>query len=328
MTVYQKDGGKGFTRCNNEEEKRVEEPAAADENNVSSFDLRAKWFLSTNQWQGFIPLQIPGIDSLSNEETLDHDTQPACSDDVTDSGEMLSTVSESLEKMKENHSLFYKIACDISISDTDITKNDGNINSHMSSKPEEEEKLTITEAAPDEKTSNAGRSSNQDSEEAGLISSSGADGNSLSTDNKLQESQDKAVLKTSGSPAKETHVYEEIQQKDHEGTSSQESQLKIKEINREASTQDVNYDQALEGCEKTREEHSVMEKSEDRKVDKERSEELKKSRSLSEGNKKETIQEQGDENSIAPSSSVYKGGSVIRSASFGKARLTVLRTSL
>lgn len=314
MTVYQKNGGKGFTRCNNGEEKRLEEPAAADENNSSS-NLRTKWFLSTNQWPGFIPLQMPGIDSLYNEEMSDHDNQPACSDDVTDSTEMSSMVSESLEKMKENHSLFYKIACDISISDTDITTNNGNLNSQISSKPEEEEKLLITESVLDDQTSNAGRSCDQDSKESSLLLSSGADGSSLSADNKLQDSKlechNKAEFNTSASPAREMHVYEEIQQIGREGTSSLESQLKVKETNHGAPAQDSEYDQALEECEKTREE-----KSEDRKMDKEQSEE-NKSNSLREENK-EMVQEQGDDNSI----------SVIRSASFGKARVTVLRTSL
>ncbi|KAF6734760.1 hypothetical protein FQA47_013450 [Oryzias melastigma] len=65
-----------------------------------------------------------------------------------DSNGMSSAVSESLEKMKENHSLFYKIACDISISDSDITKSDAQIASH----PEEE--VLITESSPKETTSN------------------------------------------------------------------------------------------------------------------------------------------------------------------------------
>lgn len=320
LHVYQKHGGKGFTRSRNYgAETKLEEPAADDENNVSSSDLRAKWFLSINQWQGFIPLQIPGIDSLCNEEISDHDSQPACSDNVTDSTEMSSSVSESLEKMKENHSLFYKIACDLSISDTDITKNDGNVNSQTSSQPEEEQKLLITESATDDKTSNAGRSSDPDSTESNFALSTGGDGSSLSADNKLQysklESHEKEMLNTSASPGRETHVYEEIQQIEGGGTSSQESRLKLKE------TQDEECNQDLEECEKTRKEQS-----EDRKADKEQTEGPKKCSSLNEENE-ETVQEQGDGNSITPSSSAYEGGSVSRSASFGKARVTVLRTS-
>ncbi|XP_067344154.1 pleckstrin homology domain-containing family A member 7 isoform X1 [Channa argus] len=330
MTVYQKDRGKGFTSCKDDEEKKLEKPAlASDENDFSSSDLRTKWFLSTNQWQGFIPLQIPGIDSLCNEETSDMDNQLAFSDDVTDSTEMSSTVSESLEKMKKNHSLFYKIACDINISDTDIAKSDGNTNVQMSSKPEEEEKLFITESAPDNDTSNAGRSSNQGSKDISTLLSSDANGNSHLTDNKLQhlklESQDKAVLNTSASPAKEMHVYEEVRQEKIECTSRHE--LKVKESNHGASAEDTDCDQALEECARTREEQSGMKDSEDRKVDKERAEDMRKTSSSNEENE-DTIQAGGDGNSISPSSSMYKTGSLSERASIGKARVTVLRTSL
>ncbi|KAK2820293.1 hypothetical protein Q5P01_023252 [Channa striata] len=318
MTVYQKDGGRGFTSCKDDEGKTLEEPA--DENDFSSVDLRTKWFLSTNQWQGFIPLQIPGIDSLCNEETSDVDNQAAFSDDVTDSTEMSSTVSESLEKMKENHSLFYQIACDISISDTDIAKNDGNTNAQMSPKPEEEEKLLITESEQDY----AGRSSNRGSNDVSIVLSSDADGNCQSTDDKLQhsklESQDKAVLNSSASPAKETHVYEEIQQEKGERASKHE--VEVKESHHGASAQDADCDQALEESAKTREELSAIKEPEDRKVDKERT-----ATSSNEENV-ETVQARGDDKSIRPSSSVCKRGSVIESAPVGKARVTVLRTSL
>lgn len=323
MTFYQKKGAKEFTRCNNEDEKTFEELAAVDENNVSSSDLRTKWFLSTNQWPGFVPLQIPGTDSIYNEETSEHDNQPA--EDVIESMEMSSTVSESLEKMKENHSLFYKIACDISISDTDITKNNENVNSQISSKPEEEEKLLITESLPDDEISIVGRFCGQDSKESSCMLSSGAVESSLSADNKLQhsklESHNTAELISPASPAREMQVYEEIQRIGREGSSSRERQLKVKETNRGVSAQYVEYHQALEECEKIREEKS------DRKMDAEQSEEGKTSSSLQEENE-ETVKERGNDNSISPSSSACEGGSVIRSASFGKARVTVLRTSL
>ncbi|XP_028989373.1 uncharacterized protein si:ch211-234p6.5 isoform X2 [Betta splendens] len=283
MTVYQKDGGKGFMRYHNKEGKKVEDPAVAaadDENSVSS-DLRAKWFLSTNQWQGFIPLQIPGMDPLCNEEVPDHDSQPAGPEDVTDSTEMSSAVSESLEKMRENHSLFYKIACDISISDTDITNNDGNVNPHASSKIEEGEKCSVVESAPEEEASNAGRSSNQGSEESSSASSSN---------------------NNSGGAGKELHVYEEIPQKEGEAASRLENRGTPHEASASA---DADNDQALQGCEEPRR----------AQVDKERREDLKKSRSFSEENERGGGAARG-------------GGSVSRSASFGKTRLTVLRTSL
>ncbi|XP_056222762.1 pleckstrin homology domain-containing family A member 7 isoform X2 [Seriola aureovittata] len=332
MTVYQKDGGKGFVSCKVEEETKLEEPAADDnESNSSSTDVRAKWFLSTNQWQGFIPLQIPGIDSLCSEEITDIEQQPACTDDVTESSEMSSTVCESLEKMKENHSLFYKIACDISISDTDITKNDGNTSVQPPCGPEEEEEPPMAESVPVDATSNVGTSPNQDSKDSSISLPSDVDENSLSNDNKLQDStvetQDKAALNTSVSPATETRVYEENQQKECEDTSTQESQLKVKEANHGASAQDAGSNQGQGECAKNGEEHSWAKESEEKKVDQERSEELRKSRSSSEENK-ETVQERGGNNSVTPSSSVYEGGRMIRSASFRKARVTVLRTSL
>ncbi|XP_035518337.1 pleckstrin homology domain-containing family A member 6 isoform X3 [Morone saxatilis] len=331
VTVYQKVGGKGFTSCKDGEDQKLEEPASDDnESDFSSSDLRSKWFLSTNQWQGFIPLQIPGMDSLCSEEISDTENQPVCTDDVTDSNEMLSTVSESLEKMKENHSLFYKIACDISISDTDITKNDGNSNAQTSSRPEEEEELLITESVPDEP--NVERSSNQESSDSSLHMPSDVNEKRVSNNNKLQDStletQDKAALNTSDSPAKEACVYKEIPQKECEDTLRHKNQLeKVRETIQGVSVQDTDSDQAPDENAKTREENSVAKESEDRKVDKERSEEPKKCRSLSEESK-ETVQERGNNHSITPSSSVYEGGSVIRSASFGKARVTVLRTSL
>ncbi|XP_026172265.1 pleckstrin homology domain-containing family A member 4 isoform X2 [Mastacembelus armatus] len=324
MTVYQKDGGKGFMRYKDEEEKRLEEPADDDnEYNFSTSDLRAKWFLSTNQWQGFIPLQIPALDSLCNEETSDTDNQPASSDDLTDSTEMSSRVSESLEKMKKNHSLFYKIACDISISDTDITKNDGNGNAQMSSSPEEEDELLITESAQDAVSSTVGRSPSQEKLDCSQENNPSTDTLQHST----LDTQGKAALNTTASPAKEAHVYEVIQKKECEVTSIQESQLKVKENNHGTSAQDAVSDQALDECAKTREDDSGMKESENRNVDQVRSEGLKKSNSFS-NEDKETIQEQGNNNAITLSSSVYEGGSVIRSASFGNARVTVLRTSL
>ncbi|XP_034427277.1 uncharacterized protein si:ch211-234p6.5 isoform X2 [Hippoglossus hippoglossus] len=299
MTVYQKDGGMGFMSCKVDEEEKLEETADEDnESNFSSSDLRAKWFLSTSQWQGFTPLQNHGIDSLCTEEATDIEQQATCTDDVTDSTEMSPAVSESLEKMKENHSLFYKIACDLSISDTDITKNDGNTNALISSQPEEEEELFITESVPDELTSDAERSRNQ--------------GSSLLTD-KLRdptvETKDEATLNTS----------EKVQEKKHEDTSGEDTELKVTDTTHEASAPDVDSNQTLDECAKERDDSWTKELC-DRKVDQERSEELRKPRSLSEESR-ETVQELGD-------NSMYKGRGMIRSASFGKARVTVLRTSL
>lgn len=327
MTVYQKDGGKGFTSCKNGAEERFEE-LDDNESDFESSDLRAKWFLSTNQWQGFIPLQIPGIHSLCNEEISDIGKHPECTDDVADSNEMSSTVSESLEKMKENHSLFYKIACDISISDTDITKNDGNSNGQTSPRPQEDEQLVITESVPEEAIHTFGISSNQESKDSSLHLPSRVNENSPSINNKLQDStvetQDKAAINISASPAKEACVHEEIPQKEYEDTVRQEDQLeKVKETIHGAP----GCDHGLDEDAKTKEGHSETKESEDGKVDQKRSKEKKKCSSLSEESK-EAVQERGNDHSITPSSSVYEGRSVLRSASFGKARVTVLRTSL
>ncbi|XP_070708602.1 pleckstrin homology domain-containing family A member 4 isoform X3 [Pempheris klunzingeri] len=329
MTVYQKDGGQGFTSCKDGEEQKLEEPAADaddDESDFPSSDLRAKWFLSTNQWQGFIPLQIPGIDSLCSEEISDTENQPLCSDDVTNSNEMSSTVTESLEKMKENHSLFYKIACDISISDTDITKNYAQTTSRS-----EEEELLISESGLDEATHNAGRTSDEESKNSSLHLPSDVNENSLSIDNKVQdptlEPQDKTASNTSASPAEQPCVHAEIPQKEREDTSRQESQLKVRETTHGAPVQETASDQALGEDAKTRGEHSGAKESEDMKVDQERSEEPKKFSGSSEESK-ETVRGRGDSHSIPPSSSLFEDGRVIRSASFGKARVTVLRTSL
>ncbi|XP_008281535.1 pleckstrin homology domain-containing family A member 4 isoform X3 [Stegastes partitus] len=322
MIVYQKDGGKGFISCKDDEQKKLEEPADDDnESDFKSSDLRSKWFLSTNQWQGFMPLQIPGIETLCNEETADMETQPACSDDNNDSNEMSSTVSESLEKMKENHSLFYKIACDISISDSDITKNDVNPCAQTSSRPEEEETLLITES---DGAGNGGTSSDQESKDSTQHLTSDVTENNQTADNKSQDStgeiEEKAAITTTANPSEEECVNEKITPNEYEDNSGQESKLKVAETIDEARVQDADSDQTLDKCAKTKE-------PEEKKEDQERGEELRKCRSLSADNY-EIMQERGDKHVVALSSSSFEGGSVIRSASFGKARVTVLRTSL
>nr|XP_057918160.1 uncharacterized protein si:ch211-234p6.5 [Doryrhamphus excisus] len=140
MTVYQTDGGKEFISYKDGEQQETHEldDGGDDEEwSISSSDLRSKWFLSTNHRHEFLPLHIPDID-ICSEGTPGKEDQPVCLDD---GNLMSSTVSQSLEKMKENHSLFYKIACDISISDTDITKNDSCISPRLGN----EEELFITE---------------------------------------------------------------------------------------------------------------------------------------------------------------------------------------
>lgn len=325
MTVYPRDGGKGFSSCKKGAEQQLEEPATDDkESDFSSSDLRAKWFLSTNQWQGFIPLQSHGTDSLHNEET----SLPVCTDDVNDAIEMSSTVSESLEKMNENHSLFYKIACDISISDSDITKNDGNSNEQTSPRPkeeEEEEELVITESVPEEVTHKSGISFNQENKDPSLILSSQIDDNSQDS---TLDAPDTAGINIPASPVKEARVHKEIPQRKHEHAKKQTGQLEIiGATTHEAAPQDTDRDHTQDDDAKTKEEHSEAKESDDRALGQKLTKEMRKCVSLNEENK-ETVEDRGNDRNVNPSSSTCEGRSVIRSASIGKARVTVLRTSL
>ncbi|XP_026018606.1 pleckstrin homology domain-containing family A member 4 isoform X3 [Astatotilapia calliptera] len=324
MTVYPKDGGKRFIGLKDDEQKKVEDNPDGDDNESDSkaSDLRAKWFLSTNQWKGFIPLQIPATETLCNEEAADN--QAASSDGITDSNEMLSAVSESLEKMKENHSLFYKIACDISISDSDITKNDGNSCAQTSSGPEDKDPLLITESVPADAASNVGPSSDQENKDVTQPVSLNGNESSGTAASKPRDStvdlQEKAT--------KDASVFEKSAADECEHNSRSESQLKVKETTGRVCIGDTDPKQTLDGsASQTREERSRAKESGDRKFGRVRSEELKKSASLCD-EKNENVPEQGNKSSAALSSSVREAGRVIRSASFGKARVTVLRTSL
>lgn len=325
MTIYQRDGGKGISSCKKGAEQQLEEPATdGNEGDFSASDLRAKWFLSTNQWQGFIPLHIHGIDSLGNEET----PLPVCTDDVNDANEMSSTVSESLEKMKDNHSLFYKIACDISISDSDITKNDGNSNDQTSPRPkevEEEEELVITESLPEEVTHKSGISSDQESKDPSLILSSQVDDNSQDS---TLDAPDTAAINITASPEKETCVPEEIPQRRKEHATKQTGPLEIiGATTHEAAPQHTDRDHTQDEDAKRKGGHSEAKESDDRALGQKLPKEMKKCVSLNEENK-ETVEERGDNRNVKLPSSSCEGRSVIRSASVGKARVTVLRTSL
>lgn len=279
MTVYQKGGGKGLIVCKNEDEQKCKGPSADNdaENDLASCDVRAKWFLSTNHWQGFIPL--PPKDSPSDSLRFN--------DNLTDSSEMSPAVSESLEKMKDNYSLFYKIACDISISDTDIAKNDG----QASPGPEEQEALMITEALEE-----AIQESNQD------------DKNGLK--DLTPETQGKSPPSTSASPAKEDRVPEGTAQNGNEDVVCQEL-LKLRESPLRSSGQVSNGDHSLDGKANWGGEDCIAE-------------ELKSSSSLS-GEQKDKVQER--KVSLTRPSSAGEAGSGTPSASLGNVRVTVLRTS-
>lgn len=282
MKVYQRDGGKGFTVCKNEDEPMLQEPVADNdtEKDLSSCDVRAKWFLSTNHWQGFIPL--PGVDSSPDIRNF--------SENVMDSGEMSPAVSESLEKMKDNYSLFYKIACDISISDTDITKTGENDDGQASPGPELKEQLIIIEAV--EETT---QESNNDK--------------NLLKDLK-PETQDKSASGTSRSPEKEAGVPDGTPQNGNEDIVCEKGP-KFTESVPSPSVQVTSSDPSLDGKAKL--------EGEDDKV-----KELKSSSSLSEEHR-DKVQER--EFCISRPSSACEARSVTRSASLGKARVTVLRTS-
>lgn len=276
--VYQKSGGRGFTVCKNENEQKLEGPAADNdtENDLASCDVRAKWFLSTNHWQGFIPL--PCKDSPSDSIKFN--------DHLPDSGEMSPAVSESLEKMKDNYSLFYKIACDISISDTDIAKNDG----QTSPGPEEREPLIIIEAVEE---------TNQESEEDKNV-----------VKDLTPETQDKSASSTSTSPAKEDRFPDGTPQNGNEDIVCQED-LKLRESPLRSSGEVTNGDHSLDGKANLGGEDSKA------KV-------LKSSSSLND-EQKDKVQER--EFSLTRPSSACEAGSGTRSASLGKARFTVVRTS-
>ncbi|XP_034049971.1 pleckstrin homology domain-containing family A member 7 isoform X2 [Thalassophryne amazonica] len=298
LTVFQKDGGKGFWNYRDRDEEVLEEPPGEDRN-FSSNDMRTKWFLSTSRCQGLIPLQIHDTDLMDNEDTSDFTDQPICTDEMMDSGEMSSTVSQSLEKMKENYSLFYKIACDISISDTDITRNDGNLNAQPTSGPEEEAELVIRESIPAEPTYHPERMSEQE------IGQSDMDENRvvINTQDEEETIAAKAVPSISGEDAEDEEFGDNLK---HEI-----------QANQGASESD--------SCAQKSEDHTQTQEEEDTKVDEETSAELKKPRSLCE-DREESVQEQGS--NFITTSSVYAGGRVIRGTSLGKTRVTVLRTSL
>lgn len=280
MMVYQKGGGKGFTVCKNEDEQKPKGPAADNDvaNDLATCDVRAKWFLSTNHWQGFIPLPCkdPPSDSIKFKDNL------------TDSGEMSPAVSESLEKMKDNYSLFYKIACDISISDTDIAKNDG----QTSPGPEEKEPLIITEA---EEETNQGSSQGDKNVLKGLT----------------PETQGQPASSTSASPAKEDGLPDGTPQNGNEDIICPKDP-KLRESPPRSSGQVTNGDHCLDG--------KAHLEGEDSKANK-----LKTSSSSLDGEQKDKVQER--ERSLTRPSSACEAGSATRSASLGKARVTVLRTS-
>ncbi|XP_015255543.1 PREDICTED: uncharacterized protein LOC107101230 isoform X2 [Cyprinodon variegatus] len=311
MTVYQQDGGKASLDCHNEEQDKPEDCTAEDKDKkYKPSYLRSKWFLSTNQCQGFIPLQIPALEPLSIEENEDTANHPGCTEDTTDLNGMSSTVSKSLQKMKENHSLFYKIACDISISDSDIKSDDQTL-----SRQEEEEALVIEEAV---QPGNGVTPSNQESKDPckHLI----LDKRGTVVENKSLE----VINETQGKAVDKACCLKEQGQSDKSG---QEGEVKALETVAGVCVQERDFDQTVHGQNKTKEKHCDMKESEDLKANPERSEEIKKCFGGSKENETDE-EDRANRHAISVSCTMSEGGRVTRSASFGKPRVTVIRTSL
>ncbi|XP_055085838.1 pleckstrin homology domain-containing family A member 6 isoform X1 [Periophthalmus magnuspinnatus] len=267
MTVYPKNGSEDFMCSKNKEEQKLEDTATDDnESNFSSSDVRAQWFLSTSQWQGVIPLQISETQTPHEEEALtDVDHQGA---GLEESSQMSPEVSESLEKMKQNHSLFYKIACDISISDSDITRNDGSSNMQTIT-----EELLITE----------------DGERAQISDQQWNEQNSVQATNcKIKEGADR-----------EENVQNNFSRQDGQVPDSENNNIEAEEYTQ--TSKDSSGDQ-------------------EQQVNEDKVGELRKSKSLCDTNRESSNCEGQAEH--------LNSGSLNRNGSFGKTRVTVLRTSL
>lgn len=227
---------------------------------------------------------------------MDTVDQAQCPDDLTDPTEFSSAVSESLKKMKENHSLFYKIACDISISDSDITKND-----EQASRPEDEEELVIQESEP---VRDVEMPSDQKSKDSNL---------SLIVNDKTPNLTHKIQNKVLVDPIR-----------DHKGITPEESEDKSEKSLKDLNKVGDHVGHTPDERSKTKEEPCLKKRSENLKEDQEGPEELNNCASL----RKETEQEQDNKLSMSPSNTTYESSGVVRSASFGKPRVTVIRTSL
>ncbi|CAL9699028.1 unnamed protein product [Knipowitschia caucasica] len=144
-SMQQKHEGDDCAVSKGKETQRPED-GGCNENgsSISPGDVRAQWFLSNGQWEGTVPLQKTDQEEEENPGTT-----------MEESHQMSPEVSQSLEKMKQNHSLFYKIACDISISDSDITRTDGGSNMQTIA-----EELQITEEGEESKEKVQRRSNN------------------------------------------------------------------------------------------------------------------------------------------------------------------------
>ncbi|KAJ7984556.1 hypothetical protein DPEC_G00356020 [Dallia pectoralis] len=133
LTVYQSNEGQIFEkRCEEEQQQNREELLASHGEHIfPSTNERAEWFLSTNHRSEFIPLCDQGMGSTCREETLNLINETTSDDAGTALNCASFSFGESLEKMLQNHSLFYKITSDINLSDTDIAMTDGHSGEEM-----------------------------------------------------------------------------------------------------------------------------------------------------------------------------------------------------
>ncbi|XP_020309336.1 pleckstrin homology domain-containing family A member 4 isoform X6 [Oncorhynchus kisutch] len=351
MTVYQTDGGLQFKRCEDKEQEEDQKELSSYhvESSSLSTNLKAEWFLSTNQWREFIPLRDHGIESLCQKETLNVDNDPTSHDAGTDSNGDTFSVSESLEKMLENHSLFYKITSDINLSDTDITMTDGQ---SVSNQGEEIEGATNDISTADEVTYRVVRPTDQQIEGCHHSESSTShgiatdDSGDITTTNEQQDltSKDRnaplsanQTLCVSSKPGHDQCIYEEISDNDalpkatEEPT--QESQGKIMQSQewRRPNPESWNHPESEQvhfmhmcGRAETGQENCGTV---DMKVEQEGTGELKVANSSVSGERNHAVQNRRSP-SKTNSLGLYEEERADRSASFGRGRVTVLRTSL
>lgn len=351
MTVYQTDGGLQFKRCEDKEQEEDQKELSSYhvESSSLSTNLKAEWFLSTNQWREFIPLRDHGIESLCQKETLNVDNDPTSHDAGTDSNGDTFSVSESLEKMLENHSLFYKITSDINLSDTDITMTDGQ---SVSNQGEEIEGTTNDISTADEVTYRVARPTDQQIE--GCHHSESSTSHSIATDDSgditttneqpdltsedrnapLYANQTSCV---SSKPGHDLCIYEEISDNDALPKATeepaQESQGKIMQSQewRRPNPESWNHPESEQdpfmymcGRAETGQENCGTV---DMKVEQEGTGKLKVANSSVSGERNHAVQNRRSP-SKTNSLGLYEEERADRSASFGRGRVTVLRTSL
>nr|XP_046225090.1 pleckstrin homology domain-containing family A member 4 isoform X6 [Oncorhynchus gorbuscha] len=351
MTVYQTDGGLQFKKCEDKEQEEDQKELSSYhvESSSLSTNLKAEWFLSTNQWREFIPLQDHGIEPLCQKETLNVDNDPTSHDAGTDSNGDTFSVSESLEKMFENHSLFYKITSDINLSDTDITMTGGQ---SVSNQGEEIERATNDISTADEVTYRVARPTDQQIEGCHHSESSTShgiatdDSGDITTTNEQQDltSKDRnaplsanQTLCVSSKPGHDLCIYEEIsdngalpkateeptQESQGEIIQSQEWRRPNPESWNHPESEQVPFMHMCGRAETGQENCGTV----DMKVEQEGSGELKVANSSVSGERNHAVQNRRSP-SKTNSLGLYEEERADRSASFGRGRVTVLRTSL